>query len=370
MHLGLILYGDLGIRTGGFIYDRHVVEGLRRAGHKVSIHSLAWRSYLPQLTDNFKSLIPWLFDVQPDILLQDELVHPSFFIQNRYLKREYDKPLISIVHHLRSSEVAPEALKLIYRAIERAYLKTVDGYICNSQTTLDSLRSLSGSDITPAIVAYPGRDHVQPNFSEALITERSQEPGPIRLLFLGSIIPRKGLVVLIEALAGMDHNAWRLDVVGDDTIDAQYTISIKRRIEHHRLQPNINWQGMLDDSELQAIWSRTHALVVPSSYEGFGIVYLEAMAYGVIPIASSAGGANELIEHDHNGFLVRPGDVVSLRSHLQTLHDDRSAMGAIAHAGQQRYNHHPMWNDTVTGIQSFLLERISDLKNAPLLSVV
>jgi len=78
MEIGLIIYGRLGTLTGGYIYDRMLVEHLQQRGHQVRVVSLARRPYPRQLLDNFSpELLSKLVSADFDLLLQDELNHPS-----------------------------------------------------------------------------------------------------------------------------------------------------------------------------------------------------------------------------------------------------------------------------------------------------
>jgi glycosyltransferase involved in cell wall biosynthesis len=244
--------------------------------------------------------------------------------------------------------------------IERKYLNSVDGYICNSQATLDSIIDCSNANL-PSTIAYPGRDHILSTMSPFEIKQRAHRPGPLRLLFLGSIIRRKGLDTLLEALTGIDSSTWHLDIIGDATIDPRYSAAQKRTIRQANMSESITWHGSLSDASLEQLWSRSHVLVVPSRYEGFGIVYLEAMAKGLVPIGSSAGGAGELIEAGQDGFLVNPGDSAAIQSHILRLIGDRDFLARMAVAGAQRFHKHPTWEAAGHKIQSFLLQRIVDL---------
>ena len=103
MRIGLVIYGSLDTLSGGYLYDRMLVEHLRRQGDEVEIFSLPWRDYARHLTDNLSTgLLRRLQGSRLDVLLQDELNHPSLFWLNRRLHVNY--PIVSIVHHLRSSE--------------------------------------------------------------------------------------------------------------------------------------------------------------------------------------------------------------------------------------------------------------------------
>jgi glycosyltransferase involved in cell wall biosynthesis len=95
--------------------------------------------------------------------------------------------------------------------VERRYLCSVDGFIFNSHTTRREVEQLVGE--RPHVVAHPGGDRFEE--PAAVFTSRPPRPeGPLRLLFAGNLIPRKGLHVLLDALAQLPGVAWRLDVVG------------------------------------------------------------------------------------------------------------------------------------------------------------
>ena len=105
MYIGLVIHGALETVTGGYLYDRRLVEHFEAQGSEVEVLSMRRRRYLRNLTDNFSLLLgEWLRAVEFDVLLQDELNHPSLFRLNERLRGKIEYPIVSIVHHLRSSE--------------------------------------------------------------------------------------------------------------------------------------------------------------------------------------------------------------------------------------------------------------------------
>src|SRR5690349_19317164 len=147
MKIGLIIYGSLDTLSGGYLYDRKLVEFLRTQGDTVEIISLPWRNYAAHLTDNFTFKLP----PGLDLLIQDELNHPSLIGANR---GQHPYPIISLVHHLRCSELRPKWQNDLYRLVEKEYLKSVDGFIFNSQTTKGVVNGLMDHEL-PSVVAYP-----------------------------------------------------------------------------------------------------------------------------------------------------------------------------------------------------------------------
>ncbi len=174
MKIGLIIYGSLETVSGGYLYDRKLVEYLRGQGDTVEIISLPWRNYASHLTDNLHFRLPTPSVIatfgkqspnnQPfDVLIQDELNHPSLIWANR---GKHPYPIVSLVHHLRCSELRPKWQNDLYRIFERKYLQSVDGFIFNSKTTQGVVHGMIG-DGKPSIVAYPPTDR----FSDKVISE-------------------------------------------------------------------------------------------------------------------------------------------------------------------------------------------------------
>ncbi len=210
MRVGLIIYGSLEILSGGYLYDRKLVEVLETQGDEVEIIGLPWRNYARHLADNFStSFLDHLSGLNLDILLQDELNHPSLFRLNRRLRAQSSARIISIVHHLRSSEPRADWKNRVYRRIERLYLNSVDGFVFNSNTTRQVVESLLDAP-RPGQVAYPAGNRLNPNITADEIAARAYEPGPLRIFFLGNVIARKALHVLVAALARLPGPDWAL----------------------------------------------------------------------------------------------------------------------------------------------------------------
>lgn len=363
MRLALLIYGSLDTLSGGYLYDRKLVEHLRAAGDEVEIVSIPWRNYAAYLTDNFSGeLRQRLLGGQWDVLLQDELNHPSLFLLNGWLKPRVPNPIISIVHHLRSSERRLRWQNTLYGWVERTYLRSVDGFVFNSETTRRVVFSALGADVSgkwaggqvSGVVAHPAADHAVSVFAP----KPAQLAGNgLRILFVGNVIPRKGLHVLLEALARV-RGAWQLTVAGRLDVDTGYVRRLRetRRTHSANAAPlqQIAWLGRLSDEELRVQFAAHDVLAVPSSYEGFGIVYLEALAYGMPVIATTAGAAHEIITHGREGFLVPPENPAALAQALQTLTADGGQLQTMRRAARARYAAWPTWAESMEKARAFL----------------
>jgi glycosyltransferase involved in cell wall biosynthesis len=359
LKIGLIIYGNLDTLTGGYLYDRKLVEYLRWCGDEVRIFSLPWRNYGKHLLDNVSSnLLRSSRESTLDLLLQDELNHPSLFLLNRRIKATARYPVVSIVHHLRCKEFRPAWQNRFYGMVEGDYLSTVDGFVFNSRTTRSTVEELVGTH-RPQVVAYPGKDSVKPDLTRSDIENKAVETGPLRVLFVGSLIPRKELHTLIAALAQLPRESWRLEVIGSLETDPAYSAKIQHQIERDRLVDLVTLRGAMPAAQLAQYYAKSHVLAVPSSFEGFGIVYLEGMGFGLPAIASTAGAAHEIITHGRDGFLVEPGDAQSLAVFLDRIHRDRKELARMSFDALDRYAAHPTWEECAESIRKFLLEMVN-----------
>jgi glycosyltransferase involved in cell wall biosynthesis len=358
MNIGLIIYGTLDQVSGGYLYDRMLMDHLRNHGAAIKIFSLLPGTYWRHLTDNVSATLPRALQAKGlDLLLQDELNHLSLFYMNRRVRKTLKCPLIGIVHHLRSSEARPAWQNGFYRQTEKLYLETLDGFICNSETTRAAVKGVLGRDL-PSVVAHPGGDHLACSLPAEKIARRCREAGPLRILFMGNVIPRKGLHTLLAALGRLSKESWQLTVAGSLSADRRYVKRIKRLIS----QTGIGERALLLDAvpsrRLVELMESHHCLAIPSFYEGFGIAYLEAMGFGETVIASTAGAIPEIIDNGKEGFLVPPGDVAGLAKSIARLIGDRDLLTAMSAAALKRSREHPTWADSMARAQDFLKEMI------------
>lgn len=355
MRIGFIIYGSLDTLTGGYLYDRFVAQGLTGLGHEVEVISLPAGSYLRRLCCGFSpGLLRRLLAGRFDILIQDELCHPSLFFVNKRLRWHTDSPLlVALVHHVLCDEPRPRWQNMFLGLVEKSFIATVDGFIHNSKTTRRKVASLIDHS-RPEVIAYPAGDRFGSPLAAEVIAERTHRPGPLELLFLGIVIPRKGLLPLLSALAGVDRDVWRLSIAGGLDFDAAYTASAEKLIRQLELSDSVRFLGPLHDDDLVETLSVSHLFCMPYAYEGFGIAILEAMAFGLPAIGCSNGAAHETISHGTNGFLLDTDDLAGLAPLLLQLHQDREQLQQMTLAACATYFSRPKWQDSIAAIDTFL----------------
>ncbi|SMO63207.1 glycosyltransferase family 4 protein [Halorubrum cibi] len=355
--VGIVVYGDLDSRSGGFLYDRRLADHLADRGWTVEVVSLPERSYRRSLLTN---LAPGLVDrlERFDVVLEDAYCGPSLFLANRRV----ETPVVALVHYLRSAVVGESVGDRAVRAIERDYLRTADAYVFNSRPTREAVADLCGLEVVewtegtagtslPGVVAPPAGDRL--GTAPALSGDRLTRD-PFRVIAVGNVTPRKGIATLIRGLSRLDDGIdWRLRVVGDTDVAPDHVASLRALADRHGVADRVAFAGRVDDDALREELRSAHVLAVPSRYEPFGIVYLEGMAFGLPAIASANGGASDFVG-DHNGALVPPGDAGAVANAIEPLARDRDRLRRSSEAARETFRTHPTWEETCDRVRRFL----------------
>ena len=161
--------------------------------------------------------------------------------------------------------------------------------------------------------------------------------GSRRLLYVGRLAATKGLPILFEALSSLKSSQedLSLTIVGDGP-DRNTLEEMAARLGVEQL---IRFVGYQSQDEVRERLRQTDVFVLPSFAEGVPVVLMEAMAAGVPVVGTRVAGTNELVEEGVSGFLVPPGDAISLAARIAQLLDDvelRSRLGAAAQAKVER----------------------------------
>lgn len=205
------------------------------------------------------------------------------------------------------------------------------------------------------------RLHVHPWPVEPSIAKRpppAVTSRPVRrVLFVGSLIPEKGVDVLLRALrlAVLQEPALRLTLVGGGP--AAYEQQLRELAEGLPVE----FRGRLEQEDVVNAYASHDALAFPSVWpEPFAVVPLEAMAMGLPLIASSAGGTPEAVRHGETGWLVRPGDPLELCEALLALARDPDQAQRLAAAGQAVARTRYSFDGFMDGLQGLYQRCVDD----------
>ena len=354
MRIGFLTYGGLDGLTGGTLYDRQLVDALSARGHQVEIVALPRRSWATGLLDNFLPG-PAARCSRHHVLVQDGLCHPSLLRLNRRLAGRRRLPVVALIHQVRSSRSARPPSSPWARWVERAYLRSVTACIFNSRDTRRRAFHLAGREV-PATVAPPGGDRLHPPPTREQAGARDA-PGPLRLLFVGNLSPVKGVLPLLQSLAELPPDVWRLEVVGSLALDRRYARRMVAWADARGLSGRVRFHGVLTGEALRSAYRASEVFAMPFADEGFGIAALEAMGFGLPVIGSRIGGVREFVHHGEDGFLAAPGDLDGVRRVILHLHRDRKRLEIMGEAARRSFRAQPTWAESMR-IACEFLERV------------
>lgn len=153
------------------------------------------------------------------------------------------------------------------------------------------------------------------------------------ILYVGSIIPRKGIEYLVDAMKNMNSNTVLIIVGGTLKGEEKYKEKLDLKIKEENIQ-NVIFTGRINDKMLKQAYTIADIFVLPSFAEGLPTVLLEAMAYKKAIIASDIPGNNDLIKNKHNGILVEPRNskkIADELNHLISKPTERKLLGIDAY---------------------------------------
>ena len=307
--LHVLVPGPLEQRTGGYIYDARIVDGLRRRGWRVTVHELEGRfpEGDPAARAGLRAALAGLPDgarVVIDGLALGGLPAPVQAAAGRLR-------IVGLAHLLLADESGlTDSQRADYTASEREALAACAGVVATSAHTAARVRAL-GVDAAAVRVVPPGADPAPP--------ARGPEPGaPPRIFCAATVTPRKGQDVLVRALARVADLEWSCVCAGSLTRAPAFASEVRRLVEEAGLDARIEFPGECGAAGMDAFYAASSLFVLPSYFEGYGMVLTEALARG-LPVVSTTGGAIPQTVPPAAGVLLPPGDAGALAAALRTL---------------------------------------------------
>lgn len=336
--LHFVVPGPLDQRTGGYIYDRRIVAGLRALGHAITVHELDGR--FPLVDDTACIAAAAALEAMADGLpIIDGLALPAFADLIDRLP-----PWVALVHHplpLETGLTPAEAES--FALLEQRLLRDAARIIVTSPQTR---RDLGAYDVEPARVAP-----VLPGTDTAPLARGSKGSG-CALLCIASLTPRKGHLVLIDALTRLGDLDWHLICVGSCERDPATARAVVAAIAQHGLEDRIEMVGEQSEADLGSFYEHADLFVLASYHEGYGMVLAEALAHG-LPIVSTTAGAIPDTVPKSAAFLVPPGDAAALQATIRLVLSDPALRGQLAAGARAARADLPNWTDAA---EAFAIE--------------
>jgi len=333
--------------TGGNIYDRRVVQGIRDLGRTLVVHAVpgAWPE--PDAVA-LAELARAVEDVPEDsVLLVDGLIAsctPQVLVPTAARVR-----LVVLVHLPLGDEPTGHVVADAFMQ-ERDVLASAQAIVATSAWTARRLRELYGLPADRLHVAAPGVDR-------APLTTPS--PDGRRLLCVASLARHKGQDVLVDALGRLAEREWRCTLVGPTDREPDFVAAVRGRIAAAGLGERVEMAGVRTGEALERSYAQADLLVQPSRVEAYGMAVVEALSHGVPVLASDVGGVAEALgvacDGGRPGLLVRGGDSAALAASLWRWFDDAALRQRLRAAAVARRDTLEGWDVTAARIADVLI---------------
>jgi glycosyltransferase involved in cell wall biosynthesis len=345
--LVLIVPGNPETLTGGYVYDRRIVAGLRALGWKVAVEVLD--ETFPVPSANALAAARRVLAGIPNerIVLIDGLAlggMPAVVAAESVRLR-----LVGLIHHPLADETGLEPVQAeALRRAERQALAAMRAVIVTSAATAAALAAYD----VPAdriVVVEPGTD-------PAPLARGSGGPG-LALLCVATFIPRKGHSVLFEALAELIHHDWTLECIGSLHRSPETVARLRELVRRLGLSERVALSGEMDGPMLARRYDRADLFVLATFHEGYGMALAEALARGLPVISTRVGAVPHTVPEDA-GLLVPAGDRVALADALDRMLSDANLRARLAAGARHACAALPTW-DVAAARMAQALERAS-----------
>ena len=338
VRVAFITVGDTGRKTGGYLYNARMISGLRQRGFE--IEEIVACGASPEEQQATAPRFGSTFDPSGYHVVVVDALARIVVSPHLYLWRT-SRPVVALVHELPS--------------VANGGLDRGPGHE-ESLLRVDRLVAVSGHgrDVLRSRGVEAGRIHVvSPGFDSVPRGEHSRPTGDlVRVLCVAQWVPRKGILALVQSWSLHERPGAVLELVGETDADPPYEKRVRAAIEAAP-RGSIIVSGCVDDAALGAAFASADVFALPSLYEGYGIVYAEALAFGLPVIACDVGPVPELVGREA-GVLIPTDDKAALSAALDLFTQDPALRTRMSEAAGRRASSLPRWKDTVAGFEDVL----------------
>jgi glycosyltransferase involved in cell wall biosynthesis len=334
-HLAFAVPGDLATPTGGYGYDRRIIQELRELGWHVDVADIGDEFPFPSTAQRATALailsaVPAGYPVVLDGLAFGALPEAGAL--------RCRTPLIALVHQPLALDPGLDATQAdIFRRSERTALAAAARVVVTSESTARIVMADYDVPFQRISVVRPGNDPVP--------AALGSNDGVVRLLSVGSVVPVKGYDLLIAAVAALTDMPWRLTIAGDRTRNPAAATRLDADIEARGLSDRVVVLGAVPPERINELFLASDVFVLASRFEGYGMALAEAIAHG-IPVISTRTGAIPQTVPAGAGLLVPPEDVTALAQALRRLIGDPSERRRLAANARAAAARLPTWQDS------------------------
>jgi glycosyltransferase involved in cell wall biosynthesis len=328
--------GDLATPTGGYRYDRRIIQELRRLGWQVDILDLGDGFPFPSAAQRAIALVKLSAVPRGCPIVLDGLAFGALPEAGALRSRT---PLMALVHQPLALDPGLDTTQAdTFRETERAALAAAVRVVVTSEATARIVMADYGVPSQRISVVRPGNDLVPP--------APGSHDSVVRLLSVGSVVPVKGYDLLIKAVATLTDMTWRLTIVGDRTRNPAAAAQIDADISAYGLGDRVAVLGAVPPERVIELYLTSDVFVLASRFEGYGMALAEAIAHGLPVVSTMAGAIPDTIPAG-TGLLVPPNNVAELAQALRRLIDDPAERRRLATNARAAAARLPTWQDSV-----------------------
>ena len=346
--LAMVVPGRLDTPTGGYGYDRRMVEGLSRHGWAVEVCELD--DSFPEPTAAAVAHADRVFADRPEgtTVLVDGL---ALGAMPEVIERAAARlRIVAIVHLPLGADISIDPQTAARRAAaERRALAAAALIVVTGRATRTLLAQYGIVD-GRLIVIEPGTARAR--------LARGSRGAPLELLTVATLNPTKGHDILMAALASMRHRPWHVTCAGSLNRDPATAERVCAAIRELGLGDRVTLAGELDTVTLDQYYDRADVFVLATRQETYGMAVAEALARGLPVVATTTGAIPDLVGAEA-GLLVPPGDTRALAAALETIVGDGELRAQLA-AGARRVRERLTDWEHACGAMSAALERLDE----------
>ena len=342
-------------RTGGEQYDARLIQAAKAAG--LDVQQLTWSDAmsdvllrlpvlwrLAHLWRSFRLTLK-IWRTSGDVLID---VWAAPYVQ--FWATHTSRHIILMVHHLRGELEQDEKLK----TAEKTLIQAASRILTVSQSSKRQIQAhLRDKHDAPIAIIPPG--FTPPEFT----VKDKPSSDKVSLLFVGHLTRAKGVLDLLQAVASLHvSQTWQLHIVGSTSAEPETKQQLQAIIKKHHLQDQVKLHGRVSNEDLAHLYADADVFVLPSYWEGYGIVFLEAMYVGLPVVATTAGAIPEVVQHGETGLLVEAGDIGALQAALAMLITSPEQRHIYAQQAQQLAKQAPDWQAVEKKFQAWWHEYV------------
>lgn len=331
-----VVPGPIETRTGGYIYDRRMAEGLRRRGWEVDVRELDGTFPFPA-----QAALQDAGGVLAGIRERAIVVVDGLAIgaMADVVEREASRlRIVALVHLPLAADVGIDRDTAALLAVgERRALASAKLIIVTGSATLPMLARYELRR-DRVVVVEPGTDRAP--------LARGSGGAFLQLLCVATLGPGKGHEILLRALADVRHQSWRLTCAGSVTRHPVTADCVRATVRRVGLEDRVAIVGELDSSSLADCYDHADVFVLATLQETYGMAVAEALARGLPVVGTTTGAIADLVG-DEAGLLVPPRNTGALTEAVARVLGDAQLRARLAEGARRVRDRLPTWDAAV-----------------------